>query len=81
MINGTVVSCNIDIFDSEIINRLEKTGKTYIFKLVADLIGNPIFPYVVFSDWIYIFLIERLEKNNRIISSIIDNKKYIELNK
>ena len=81
MINGTVVSCNIDIFDNEIINRLEKTGKTYIFKLVADLMGNPIIPHVVFSDWIYIFLIERLEKNNKIISSIIDNKKFIELNK
>ena len=81
MINGTVVSCNIDIFDNEIINRLEKTGKTYIFKLVADLMENPIIPHVVFSDWIYIFLIERLEKNNKIISSIIDNKKFIELNK
>ena len=72
MINGTVISCNIDRFDNEIINRLEKIG---------DLMANPIIPNIMFSDWIYIYLIERLEKNKRIKSSIMDDKKYIELNK
>ena len=81
MINGTVISCNIDRFDNEIINRLEKMGKTYIYKLVGDLMANPIIPNIMFSDWIYIYLIERLEKNKRIKSSIMDDKKYIELNK
>lgn len=80
MINGTVVSCNVDKFDEDIIDRLEKAGKIYIFKLVADLIGNPPTPYVIYSDYIYIYLIERLEKKGLIKSSIIDNKKYIELN-
>mgnify|MGYP004576253699 FL=1 len=81
MINGTVVSCNIDKFDEDIIDRLERTGKIYIFKLVADLMGNPIIPYVMYPEWIYIYLIERLEKIGIIKSSIIDDKKYVELNK
>lgn len=81
MINGTVVSCNVDKFDEDIIDRLERAGKIYIFKLVADLMGNPIIPYVMYPDWIYIYLIERLEKIGIIKSSIIDDKKYVELNK
>ena len=36
MINGKVKSCDIDRFDNNIVERLEKIGKTYIFKLVAD---------------------------------------------
>ena len=62
MDNGKVVSCNIDNFDNVIIDRLNKTGKIYIYKLVVDLIGNPPTPYVIYSDYIYIYLIERLEK-------------------
>lgn len=81
MLNGTVVSCNIDIFDNEIINRLDKTGKIYIFKFIGDLMANPIIPRVMYADWIYIYLIHRLEKNGQIKSFIIDEKKYIELNK
>lgn len=81
VINGSVVSCDIDRFDNEIIDRLEKKGKIYISKFVADLMLDPIIPYVIFSDWIYIYLIERLENIGRIKSYIIDDKKYIELNK
>jgi len=80
MLNGTVVSCNIDIFDNEIINRLKESGKIYIFKLVADLMGNPIIPHVMYSDWIYIYLIKRLEEKGIIKSYLIDEKKYIEIN-
>ena len=79
MDNGKVVSCDIDIFDNEIINRLEKTGKVYIFKLVGDIMGNSPIPDVSYPDWVYIYLIERLEKNRIIKSNIIDGKKYIEL--
>lgn len=79
MINGTIISCDIDAFDNKIIDRLEKTGKIYISKLVADLMVNPIIPHVIYSDWIYIYLIEKLEKRGIIKSSIIDNKKYVEL--
>lgn len=81
MLNGTVVSCDIDVFDNEIIDRLEKTGKIYIFKFIADLMCNPIIPRVMYSDWIYIYFINRLEKKGIIKSYIIDEKKYIELNK
>ena len=42
--------------------------------------GNPIIPYVIYPDWIYIYLIERLEKKEIIKGSIIDGKKYIEIN-
>lgn len=80
MINGTVVSCDIDIFDNEIMDRLKKKGSIYIFKLVADLMANPIIPRVVYSDWIYIYLINRLEEKGIIKSVVIDKKKYIELN-
>ena len=80
MDNGKVVSCNIDNFDNVIIDRIGKKGEIFIYKLVADLIGNPPIPYVIYSDYIYIYLIERLEKKGLIKSSIIDDKKYIELN-
>ncbi len=79
MINGTVVSCDFDSFSSKIINRLEKVGKVPMFKFVADLMGNPIIPYIIYSDSIYIFLIERLEKRGIIKSCIINDKKYIEV--
>lgn len=79
MLNGTVVSCNFDFFNHEILRRLKEVGKVSLFSLVADLMANPIIPYVMYSDWIYIFLIERLEKMNKIKSFIIHDKKYIEI--
>ncbi len=79
MINGSVVSCNIDRFDTDIINRLKKLRKTYLYKLIGDLMGNPTIPYVFYADWVYAYLIERLEKNGIIKSYLIDNKKYIEI--
>ena len=81
MLNGTVVSCDIDNFDNEIINRLEKTGKIYIYELIANLMGNPIIPHVIYPDWVYIYLIKRLEEKGILKSYIINDKKYIELNK
>lgn len=81
MLNGKVISCDINNFDNEIIKRLEKNDKIYIFKFVADLMVNSIVPNVMYSDWIYIYLINRLEEKGIIKSSIIDNKKYIGLNK
>ena len=81
MLNGKVVSSNIDIFDNEIIHRLEKKGKIYICELIADLMSNPIIPRVLYSDWIYNYLINRLEVKKIIKSYIIDGKEYIEVNK
>lgn len=51
------MSCNVDKFDEDIIDRLERAGKIYIFKLVADLMGNLIIPYAMYPEWIYIYLI------------------------
>ena len=58
-----------------------KKDKIYIYELVADLMGNPIISHVMYSDWIYIYLINQLEEKGIIKSFIIDDKKYIELNK
>ncbi len=79
MINGSVVSCDFDSFNNKIINRLKKAGKIPMFKFVADLMSNPIIPCVIYSDSIYIFLIEKLEKMGVIKSYIINDKKYIEV--
>lgn len=79
MLNGTVISSDIDRFDNNILNRLKVMGKVYIFELVANLMCNLIFPYTMYSDWIYIYLIERLEKIGLIKGYLIDDKKYIEL--
>ena len=79
MINGVVVSTDIDNFDAAIIERLKKIGKVYIFNLVADLMLNPTIPFVVYADWIYVYLIERLEKIGIVKSELIENKKYVEL--
>ena len=81
MLNGKVVSSSIDIFDDEIIDRLEKMGKINIFKFIGNLMAIPIIPNVIYSDWVYAYLIERLEQIGRIKSNIVDGKKYIELNK
>ena len=42
---------------------------------------GPVIPYIIYSDTIYFYLIERLEKKGIIKSTIIDNKEYLELNK
>lgn len=60
MINGAVKSVNIDYFDDKIIERLKMLGEVDIYSLVANLMGNPIIPFVQYSDYIYLYLIERL---------------------
>lgn len=80
MLNGKVISCDINYFDKDILKRLEQLGKIYIYNLVADLMINPIIPGVRYADFIYLYLIERLEKQNYIKSSMINDKKYVELN-
>lgn len=80
MINGTVISCDIDRFDNDIIERLKEKKKITKSKLVADLMIDPIVPYTMYSDIIYYYLIERLEKKGLIKSTIIDDKEYVELN-
>ncbi len=80
MVNGVVISCDVDYFKREIIDRLEKSGKTYLFRLITNLMTNPPIPNISFPDIFYKYLIERLEKEGIIKSFIIDGKKYVELN-
>lgn len=44
LINGQVVSCSIDYFNDDIIQRLKKLDKVKIYSLVANLMSNPIIP-------------------------------------
>ena len=80
MINGTVLSCDIDRFDNDIIERIKEHKKTTKYKLAASLMVDPVIPYIIYSDTIYFYLIERLEKKGIIKSTIIDNEEYLELN-
>lgn len=81
MINGTVISCDIDRFDNDIIERIKEHKKLTKYELAASLMVDPVIPYIIYSDTIYFYLIERLEKKGIIKSTIIDNKEYLELNK
>lgn len=80
MVNGVVKSVNIDYFDSEILNRLEQLGEVNIYSLVASLIGNPIMPYVSYSDYIYLYLIKRLIDNNMIKKIEKNDKIFLTVN-
>ncbi len=80
MINGSVKSVNIDYFDNEIIKRLESLGEVNIYSLVADLMGNPIIPFVFYPDYIYIYLINKLIDEKRIKKLQKDDKIFIKIN-
>lgn len=77
MINGLVKSVSIDYFDDAILNRLEQLGEVNIYLLVADLMGNPIFSFVHYSDYIYLYLIHRLIDNNLILKVKRDDKLFV----
>lgn len=77
LLNGNVESVDINYFDEYILNRLDKLGKITLYNLVGDLIVDPPIPKVIFSDWIYMYLIEKLEQENKIKFQIIDNEELI----
>ena len=79
MLNGKVKSVNIDYFNNDILERLKSLGKVNIYKLIANLMGNPIIPYVIYSDYIYIFLINRLIKKNLILETYENGIRMIEV--
>lgn len=79
MINGNIVSCNIDYFDNKMLDRLKELGEIPINQFVASLMVNPIIPRVIYSDWIYIYLINELEKKKLIKFSFKNNEKYISI--
>ena len=78
MLNKKAISCDIDTFDDEILKRLNKLGKVTTNELVISLMSNPIRKNINYSSSIYKYLINRLEKINKINTSIISNTKYIE---
>lgn len=80
MINGSVKSVDIDYFDDEIIERLRILGEINIYSLVADLMVNPIVPFVHYSDYIYLYLINRLIDSNFIEKIQKENKIFVKLN-
>ena len=79
MINGQVISKDINYFDNDILQRLEKLGKVNIHTLVADLMGNPIIPSVRYADFIYIYLINKLINNKLIEKSVENDVTFIEI--
>ncbi len=79
VVNGQVLSKDINYFDSSILKRLEKLGRVNIYTLVAELMGNPIIPSVKYPDWIYIYLINRLINNRLIEKSVKNNITYVEV--
>jgi hypothetical protein len=78
MINGKVISCPINYFDDEIIKRAKTIENITINKLIANLMVEPIIPKVIYSDWIYRYLIDELIKKNKIVAKI---DRQIEINK
>lgn len=80
MMNGSVKSVNINHFDNKILERLKILGETNIYFLVADLILNPIVPFVSYSDYIYLYLIHNLIDNKFIKKVKKDDKIFIKIN-
>ena len=80
MVNGSVKSVDIDYFDAEIIERLRILGEINIYSLVADLMIKPIVPFVHYSDYIYLYLINRLIDSNFIKRIQKGNKIFVKLN-
>lgn len=79
MINGKVVSASIEYFDNDILSRLENLGEVNIYTLVANLMGNPIIHNVYYSDYIYLYLINRLIENKLIDKRIVDGKTFVKI--
>lgn len=79
VIHSRVKSVDINNFDSFIINRLTSMGKVYIYKFIASLMVDSFIPLVSYSDSVWLYLINNLEKKCVIKSCIIDDKKYIEV--
>lgn len=80
MINGSVKSVDIDYFNNEIIERLRLLGEVNIYSLVANLIVNPIVPFVHYSDYIYLYLINKLIDRKFIERIKEDDKIFVKVN-
>ena len=81
MINGSVISVNLDYFDEYILDRLKSIGKVSKIKLVASLMGDPIIPRCHYADFIWEFFINDLINKGLIKSTFEDNKEMVEVKK
>ncbi len=79
MINGSVISVNLDYFDNDIINRLKILGKVSKIKLVASLMGDPIIPRCHYADFIWEYFINSLINKGLIKSTFEDDKVMLEV--
>lgn len=80
MMNGSVKSVSIHYFDNEIIERLRILGEVNIYSLVGNLMGNPIVPFVHYSDYIYLYLIHKLIDHKFIKSIQKGDKMFVKIN-
>ena len=79
MINGSVISVDLDYFDNDIIDRLKSLGKVSKTKLVVSLMGDPIIPRCHYADFIWEFFINDLINKGLIKSTFEDNKEMVEV--
>ena len=79
MINGSVVSVDLDYFDKDIINRLKSLGKVSKTKLVANLMSDFIIPRCQYAEFIQEYFIDSLISKGLIKSTFEDNIEMIEI--
>lgn len=79
MINGNVISVDLDYFDKGIIDRLRNLGKVSKIKLVASLMGEPIIPRCHYADLIWEYFINKLIDKGLIKSTFENNIEMIEV--
>lgn len=71
--HGNLKSVSIDFYDDYILDTLKSMGKVKMYQLVARLIQN-----VYLHDTMYVYLIEKLVKNNKVKITMDNNIRYFE---
>lgn len=79
MLNGSIISVDLDYFDKDIINRLKILGKVSKTKLVASLMSDFFIPRCQYADFIQEFFIDSLISKGLIKSTFEDNIEMIEI--
>lgn len=79
MINGSVISVDLDYFHKDIIDRLKSLGKVSKAKLVASLMGEPIIPRCHYVQFINEYFIESLIDKGLIKSTFEDNREMLDV--
>ena len=79
MINGSVISVDLDYFDNDIINRLKNLGKVSKTKLVTSLMGEDIIPRCRYCSFIWEYFINSLIDKGLIKSYMENDKEMVEI--